>query len=671
MAQLKNNNQDPKRPIVQSDSDKKLVNRWYDYYIDMQEVLENTYRYFNDRTLSEYLEDSTKRFNGYIPPRQNKYDWQAHTWNNATRNKTMALFAKMGLTRPDIKLQAVHKGDLPSRRLSGIVHDAYKYSETRSNESMQYFFETLDGAVKGTEITYEGYKTQYRKVKDIDTYNPLTGEMTFTEREIKEYNDCYSEICNLTDFYIWNPYERDLQSQARIIWRKRMPIDEFRYQFAKYKNVAEVRPNNQLTGDFKKDFYGMDWTQELEAEEVEVLYCFEKEIDEMVIIGNGIVVQDGPFPWKHKQYPFAKTFFEPFDAHFFWGNSLPNKMQNDQDVLNTLYNMAFDKTYLSIFPPILDSTINEIEDEILVPGRRMPVEDTNSMRELKISSVDSGHFNMLQLVSRNIDLSSVSETAQGQTGSGSTAREVVLAEENARKILGLFNIFMEDLVYQKAKLRIPNILQFYTMEERFPEIVGEENAKALQSAYRHIRLDDAELEEGKIGIRMIRLVGEAPITPENQTLQDNRIASEEKDFLSREGTPIHIIEVPASYVRNLDVDVQIVKGSGYMKSKSTEMALFLEMIKYVMSLFPDMVNRQALYQELMRLYDLDPQKFDIGGGQDLVNQLQPGQNQQAGRGALGQTETVRNLAGRNGGNLGESGRESQLANISAGDLSAV
>lgn len=44
-----------------------------------------------------------------------------------------------------------------------------------------------------------------------------------------------------------------------------------------------------------------------------------------------------------------------------------------------------------------------------------------------------------------MDLGTVSENQQGVTGKGVTAREIVIANENAKKLKGIFFMFLTDL----------------------------------------------------------------------------------------------------------------------------------------------------------------------------------------------------------------------------------
>ena len=63
---------------------------------------------------------------------------------------------------------------------------------------------------------------------------------------------------------------------------------------------------------------------------------------------------DNPNPRIDKMLPFAKTIYEPInaDGNFFYGKSLVNKLGPDQEVIDVLYQMIIDGTYLNLFKPI-------------------------------------------------------------------------------------------------------------------------------------------------------------------------------------------------------------------------------------------------------------------------------------------------------------------------------
>ena len=78
---------------IPSQEDKKEIDRAYKEVDEMVKERDRTWRQFNNRTLIQFIDDSEKRVQGYVPSResQNKKDWQSNVFNQATRNKLKAL----------------------------------------------------------------------------------------------------------------------------------------------------------------------------------------------------------------------------------------------------------------------------------------------------------------------------------------------------------------------------------------------------------------------------------------------------------------------------------------------------------------------------------------------------------------------------------------------------
>ncbi len=60
----------------------------------------------------------------------------------------------------------------------------------------------------------------------------------------------------------------------------------------------------------------------------------------------------------------------------------------------------------------------------------------------------------------------------------------MIAEENARKLLGVFNLMMENIVLQKAQVGIPNVIQFLIIPGATfrvdTEIEGEQGVQEIE-----------------------------------------------------------------------------------------------------------------------------------------------------------------------------------------------
>src|SRR3990167_7142505 len=82
-----------------SEKDQESTAHVFERHWAMSQMRDKSHRYFNDRTLIEYIDDSTKRWNGYVPPRDDlQFDWQARGFLNFTRNSVVTFLSKAALS---------------------------------------------------------------------------------------------------------------------------------------------------------------------------------------------------------------------------------------------------------------------------------------------------------------------------------------------------------------------------------------------------------------------------------------------------------------------------------------------------------------------------------------------------------------------------------------------
>ena len=125
-------------------NEKKMVDIQF-VYEELQLMIDERnkpLRQFNDRTLIQYIDDSEKRVQGYVPTResQGKDDNQANVFNQVTRNKLKAIIASVASTPPVIKYKAVNLNDggVDLRRAE-IIENLVQYSRYRQNPETEIF----------------------------------------------------------------------------------------------------------------------------------------------------------------------------------------------------------------------------------------------------------------------------------------------------------------------------------------------------------------------------------------------------------------------------------------------------------------------------------------------------------------------------------------------------
>ena len=194
---------------------------------------------------------------------------------------------------------------------------------------------------------------------------------------------------------------------------------------------------------------------------------------------------NNPNPRKDKLFPFDKFFYEPINNRFFYGKSLAFKLQHDADIVNTLYQMVIDGTYLSIFKPMVNVGGEIIASDVIVPGAVTTLSDPNAdLRAINVGSDLKSGLETLAVVEKSIDESSADNQQSGQPDAGGdqTAYEISVLEQNANTVLGLFLQMISKHVRDFGKLRLDDILQYMTVPE-IMQIEGEEEVEMIYKTF--------------------------------------------------------------------------------------------------------------------------------------------------------------------------------------------
>jgi hypothetical protein len=603
-------------PLYQPSQKDVEARTWaYDAFDVMYENHRRSYTQFNGVSLQKYLDEGRQAFNLMAQPRR---DGRSNIKSVAPLNKLMAILARVALSRPKIAVTAVARNNSVDMKRGQILEDLYEYTEQNlskdENANVEYFFDAFDCQADGTRIVYEGFDHQVHTRKTIDSYDPDTGEVKYSEEEYVA-DQCIAYPIMPEHFFVWNPYIRSVQKQPKIAWRQVYSKSHFDREFGGYKKAKYVKQRSAVNEYDSDSYYTNRWSNRLdEADMVEVIRTFDRYEDRMVIVANGVVLQDSPLPWengKFKKYPFAKVISAPFaGGEFFWGMHLWHKLKGDVSALETLYNLGIEQAKLAVNPPVLTTAQNEIEDHMLLPGRQMVVDDIANFRELQFKSPDSSFFGFVELIGKNVDFSSLDPVSQGQNVSNTTARGQVIAEENARKLLSQFNMMMESLIEQKAKLRIPNIVQFMVVPGAQYRV--ENTTVGGESGDREIVVKENREEfETPTQLDMLEKVAEL------------------------QGINLERINITPDYLRNIEYSVKVIPETAYQQGKSLQIALELEKIGTIAKFFPNIFQSasEIFFKDLMKAYEDDPQRVldsvkQTVGMKDAMMQLQGAQQGQ-------------------------------------------
>lgn len=613
---------------VPSEKELKTINEVLETFEKSRTILNKGYNYFGGQNLIQAIDDWTKRWNGYIPPMNPLIDQtQSNIFINFTRNAIISYLAKVALSPVRAHIVAVNKKTgMPNKKFAAILEDLNMFSLRAENSDQKFLQAALECCVKGTVIVYEGYAKHEQKMKSPLQYDATTGDITWKEENRIIFDNCYQEVIPLEDFYITNPFQPDVQKQPKVIWRKITSISEAEVEFGHYKNWKYVRPGKYTNTNEVATFYRNMLMTDLQKDQVEILreYCRYKNTHRVLI--NGIVIYDGPIPFKDGKYPFAKTINEPFSIEFFWGNGHPNKYMGEQDLINTFINAMADKTINSLLPTGLSSDLDDlIEDDSIEMGKFRKVGDIDKWKWWEAPTVNQGEMNMFQQIMSLARESSNSDAGSQVTPRGGKmqTRQILLKQQEVMQKLSFNMNFLEDLERDRTELRVSHILQFYSIP-KIEKITGTSGKEMEKLAFREVQLSDTKLADGRKGNRIIKIITDEHKNPDSKAkLEEELSVKEEMGELN--GTPTEAIAISIDTFLDFNNSVQVVKNSSYERNQAIDQASRMEFANWRLGISQaiPIKNPQGLVEYVEEAFDIDTDRFEMspGGAPEM-----PGQN---------------------------------------------
>ncbi len=573
------------------------------------------FEYFDGINLIDYIEDSVRRFTTNVDNRENIEDWQARINTQMTRNKVLAILGKVVSVMPIAQFKG--RGDEDIRK-GIILTNLYEYAEDIDSYEEFMMHILLEAIVKGTAIGYEGMERKTRKLREVKGVND---DLTISEN--KEITTrLFGQIVPLEEFYPSSVGIRNIDRMPFCFWRKQMPYIQFLSEWGDFKKSSLVQPKKTHVEELDRPFYLDFISDEVEEGTVEIIRFYDKDNDQYVVLANGLwlnPIKDkeqneeiSPLPFTHKELPFWNIKFD-FYGDFFYGKSLPDRLKSIQDVLNVLTNMLLDQSFLTIFPPMLTSGFDSIEDDYLRPGRRTPV-DTQGLplrdvfEKLDLGTPSGWHQFILDYTKNIMEEASIDQVQQGQAGVGgrTTAQEIKVASEGVSSLLGLFGRLINFGIKRKASLKGSNILQYWTdpKSPMIQKVLGDDSNEEFNNVFNTFKLNNAVLTEGKRGIKIIKLFSDKTKMPTKEELKATALVSE-----AESGMKTEIIALPPEYIRDFSFDVELVSNPKSESSKDLEKALQLEKVRVYMSFFPQQIDINELAAQTAEKMGDDPSKI--------------------------------------------------------------
>jgi hypothetical protein len=535
-------------------------------------------REYNDLSEFERISVDQMSWNTYQPNDGNGYEgdvvnsWRSNAMRPIVRNKciSIAAHATARLIFPNVFAQ--NREDDEDQDAAIVMRDLVEYVMNESKYPRKFIGGVINALVNPMSVMHVEYTQVYRTVKDINE------DGTITSKEIidDEFSGFQISPVDLDEFYYENFYETDLQKQGFVMWRKVISYDSACAKYSEYDNFQYVKPGMQTIADDPNNTFYNEYDMNLAGELVEEVMYWNRKKDLFLIVCNGVLLTEAenPNPRADKKYPFAKTFYEPFDSKCFTGKSLVFKMGPDARIVNELYPMIIDGTYLQIFPPMWVKGTEEIGTDVIIPGAVTILSGADAdLKAVNTGSNLAAGFNAMNEVISSINQSSVDPIIEGQSVPGNkTAYEIAKIQQNAQSDMSMLIKMIGFLVEDLGNLIVSDILQYMTVGQ-VEELTTDGQMKL---AYKSFLLPEKQTENG-LKSRKIKFDLSMP----SEDVEENEILDMSYDILAEEGGPNskkEIMKVNPQVFR--ERKYRIVVAPDYMNPLSEELERTLGLEAY-------------------------------------------------------------------------------------------
>ncbi len=463
---------------------KDLIARIKQDYSVGDQILNRSFREFNDRSILQVMDDDQKAFNTYIPPKSMVASeaWRAFTVRPVTRNKiiSIAAHATASLIYPNVFAQ--NSDDEEDKDAANVMRDLIEWTIKNSDYELTFLYTVVSALINPCVYLKADYSEVMQTVKE-----KVKGKIVTKEVIDDVLSGFRAMIVPVEEMLITNAYEFEIQRQRALGRRRFIEHDEAKSLYGKHADFKHVNPGiRAIYNDSDSAFY--DQKDDQLTTLVEEFTYYNRTEDLELVFMNGVLMCDKDRPMKHRdlkgrpKYPFAKTGYEPIDEkRFFFYKSCVSKLAPDQKIVDRLWNTVLDGSFLSLMPPIALFGDEEVDSGVMMPGSVTSFAKNTKIQPINTGMNLSAGYTAIQTVEDSMTESSQDRNRSGAPVEGNrTAFEIARMEQNARIQMGLFGKMIGKLVTDFGYLMIHDIVHHMTVAD-VEEITGGDTRTKFRS----------------------------------------------------------------------------------------------------------------------------------------------------------------------------------------------
>jgi len=565
---------------------------------------------FDDMTYQQYWQKNEDLANTKIKPKVNRQDV---LYNSGTlRTKLFAFLSSLQGLNLSGDITAFDENDIPVNAIGNAMEDiVYKTDELDQDEEKKLLrqYEMLK---HGTVFVEELWDDKYVIEKSpIENYDGKFFGVKIKSKKVKKTGRPIRNIISGLSVYLGDLSQYLISDQPFIFTAQTKRYDDAETVYGNFEMWKYVpKKARPFSGDTDKMSSMVNWRLFAPKENsVEIIKYQDKINKEYQILINGIpMLPPGfPFPWGHDEYNITQQNYRPIRHNFAYGKSFLFENKNPSQLLDEMMRLAILKTQKSLIPPYLNLSGRVISSKVLMPGTitmGIPPNTLVPVSPNEIQGVTNGEFNMMQELTRTLDLNTASQTFTGarEKGGQTTATQIVELQRQARIMLGVLIVSAALLEKKLIDLRLLSILKnWFNPLDQFVD----EARNILKNKYR-ITSRSMNIEDEGQGIRIVAPMEELP-TPE-------AIFKNEEMMKNQMGMPVRIIALNPNELNEAKYTWVVSVNPKEKKSSELSKLMFRAEVQDAMALgIP--LNPQYVADRFAQVWEEDPTKMFLSKDQ--------------------------------------------------------
>lgn len=422
---------------------------------------------FNDMSLVQTTMEDLMAFNTYQP---NDGDWPegdfANSWRSTAirpieRNKVMSVAGHAAGRLGFLKTVATSEGSVPQEDAAEVMNSLLDFSRAKWFNAERLLGMVLASLYAPKAFIHWEWTQVYRPQKKTKA----NGKWEYDWKLDEDMSGFQTTVVPPDQMFVENIFERDIQKQGWLIWRRVQSFELLKAKYEGWKNWEHVRPGMHLVfNDPNANFYYVYDPHMWSDMGEEVIYWSKAYGGCKLTIVNGVLIgdHDAPNPREDGLYPFAAWGYQMIRTNFLYDKSLVSSVKQDAKVLNTLYPLVMDGAVLSTIPPTVATGTEIIGSDVIIPGMTTTLKNKEATLKPLMQAPDiAKSIQAMNEVEKSLD-QTVNVQPFGLDKSNITAYQISVIEQQKEEAIGPFRDSLLSASIQMTRLAMGDILQHFT-----------------------------------------------------------------------------------------------------------------------------------------------------------------------------------------------------------------